>query len=121
MAFHLGLAASPGNQDWTCSGTVVNSLRLQFGLQFTAVRHRPGWTDQGCWSSLNGSGRPRSELLMRLGFTPFRGSNPRASAAHRPSPRASGERAVVRDRLSPTIGPVTTLKDSAPTRRTSKL
>ena len=58
---------------------------------------------------------------MRLGFTPFRGSNPRASAAHRPSPRASGERAVVRDRLSPTIGPVTTFKDSAPTRRTSKL
>src|SRR5262252_5673190 len=35
------------------------------------------------------SGQPKG-LLMRLGFTPFRGSNPRASAARRPSPWMHG-------------------------------
>ena len=30
-------------------------------------------------------------LLMRFGFAPIRGSNPRASAAHRPSPGTQGE------------------------------
>ena len=41
---------------------------LQFGLQFNAVRRRPQRTDRGRWSSLNRSGRPRSEQLMRLGL-----------------------------------------------------
>ena len=40
--------------------------RLQFGLQFTAVQHRPGKADQGQGSSLNRSGQLRPELLMRL-------------------------------------------------------
>src|SRR5207247_11198613 len=35
---------------------------LQFGLQFTAGRRGPGRTDRGRWSSLNRSGRSRSEL-----------------------------------------------------------
>ena len=30
-------------------------------------------------------------LLMRLGFAPFRGSNPRASASHGPLPGRLGE------------------------------
>jgi hypothetical protein len=41
--------------------------RLQFVLQFNTVWHRPGTTDRRRWPSLNRSGRPRSELLMRLG------------------------------------------------------
>jgi hypothetical protein len=41
---------------------------LQFRLQFNAGRHSPAKTDQGCWSSLNRSGLPRPELLMRLGL-----------------------------------------------------
>jgi len=43
----------------------ADSLRLQFGLQFSTVQGSPGRTDHGRWSSLNRSGRPRSELLMR--------------------------------------------------------
>ena len=39
---------------------------LQFGLQFNAVRRRSGKTVHGRRSSLNRSGRPRPELLMRL-------------------------------------------------------
>jgi hypothetical protein len=41
---------------------------LQFGLQFNAVRRRSGKTVHGRRSSLNPSGRPRPELLMRLGL-----------------------------------------------------
>jgi hypothetical protein len=41
---------------------------LQFWLQFTTVQERPGNTDQEPWSSLNRSGPPRPELLMRLGL-----------------------------------------------------
>jgi hypothetical protein len=37
-------------------------------------------------------------LLMRLGFTPFRGSNPRASAAHRPLPPSTQGRGQTHDR-----------------------
>jgi len=44
------------------------SPRLQSGLQFTTVRCRPGKTDQRRWSSLNRSGQPRPELLMRMGL-----------------------------------------------------
>jgi len=40
---------------------------LQFGLQFNAVRRRSGKTVHGRRSSLNRSGRPRPELLMRWG------------------------------------------------------
>jgi len=40
---------------------------LHFGLQFTAVQHRPPKIDQRSRSSLNRSGQPRPELLMRLG------------------------------------------------------
>ena len=36
------------------------------GLQLTTVQHRPGDTGQRHWSSLNRSGQPRPELLMRL-------------------------------------------------------
>ena len=43
--------------------------RLQFGLQFTAVRDRPERTDQGRWPRLKRSRRPRPELLMRLGYS----------------------------------------------------
>jgi len=42
--------------------------RLQFGLQFTAVRYCPWETGQRRWSSLNRSGRLSPELLMRLGL-----------------------------------------------------
>ena len=42
---------------------------MQFGLQFSTVQGRTARTDHGDWSSLNRSGRPRPELLMRLGFT----------------------------------------------------
>jgi hypothetical protein len=45
--------------------------RLQFGWQFTRVRRRPGETGQRRWSSLNESGQPRPELLMRLGSCPL--------------------------------------------------
>src|ERR1039457_2052514 len=34
---------------------------------------------------------PGKGQLMRFGFAPIRGSNPRASAAHRPSPGTQGE------------------------------
>jgi hypothetical protein len=34
--------------------------------QFTVVRRRPDRTGHGHWSSLNRSGRPRPELLIRL-------------------------------------------------------
>jgi hypothetical protein len=44
--------------------------RLQFGLQFTTVPCRPGRTGQRRWSSLNRSGPPRAELLMRLASPP---------------------------------------------------
>jgi len=47
-----------------------DSLGLQFGLQFTTVQRRPRRIDHRHWSRLNRSERPRSELLMRLGFTP---------------------------------------------------
>ena len=40
---------------------------LHFGLQFTAVQHRPPKIDQRNRSSLNRFGQPRPELLMRLG------------------------------------------------------
>jgi hypothetical protein len=40
---------------------------LQFQLQFTAVQEGSRGTGQGRWSRLNLSGRPRSELLRRLG------------------------------------------------------
>ena len=40
---------------------------LQFGLPFNAVRRRSGKTVHGRRSILNRSGRPRPELLMRLG------------------------------------------------------
>ena len=40
---------------------------LQFQLQFTAVQRRPGKIARRHWSSLDRSGRPRPELLMRLG------------------------------------------------------
>jgi hypothetical protein len=43
------------------------SIRVQFGLQLTGVQDGPGWTAHRRWSSLNQSGRPRPELLMRLG------------------------------------------------------
>lgn len=42
--------------------------RLQFGLQFNAVRRRTLRTDRARWSSLNGSEPLRPELLMRLRF-----------------------------------------------------
>src|SRR5262249_30015122 len=42
---------------------------LQFKLQFTAVQEGPRGTSQGGRSRVNRSGRPRPELLMRLGFT----------------------------------------------------
>jgi len=73
---------------------------LQFGLQFTTVQCRSGRTVRRRWSSLNRSELPRPELLMRLGFTPFRGSNPRASAAHGPLPRTPGRG------LSRVLGPI---------------
>jgi hypothetical protein len=50
------------------SWTTCLSLRirgLQFGLQFTTVRHHPGKTSREGWSSLNRSGQPYPELLMR--------------------------------------------------------
>jgi len=75
--------------DWS-GASPAPSGGLQFGLQFTAVRHRPRQTDQWRWSRLNRSGRPRPELLMRFGFAPIRGSNPRASA------RDQGPRTEVR-------------------------
>jgi hypothetical protein len=80
----LVMRRSSARAAWRRSGRPSTANRregLQFGLQFTAVRCRPRRTGQGDWSSLNRSGRSRPELLMRLGFTPFRGSNPRASAA----------------------------------------
>ena len=64
-------------------GPLTHAYRLeglQFGLQFNAVRHGAQRTDQARWSSLNRSGRLRSELLMRLGGDTLRGSNPRSSA-----------------------------------------
>src|SRR5580700_4548426 len=51
----------PGNSQ-------TESPRLQFGLQFTTVRRRPGKSGLRRWSSLNRSVQPRSELLMRLGL-----------------------------------------------------
>ena len=52
---------------------------------------------------------PGAGLLMRLGFAPFRGSNPRASAAHGPLPRTPGRG------LSRVLGPmVLTLDLAAP-------
>ena len=82
---------------------------LQFELQFPAVQEGSRGTNQGRGSRLNGSGRPRPELLMRLGFAPFRGSNPRASAAHGPLPRTPGRG------LSRVLGPmVLTLDLAAP-------
>jgi hypothetical protein len=68
---------------------------LQFGLQFTGVQSHPGRTG-GRWSSLNRSERSRPELLMRLEFAPFRGSDPRACAAHRPSPWSAGGEGLAR-------------------------
>src|SRR4029077_1220799 len=53
---------------------------LPFRLQFNAVRHSPAKTGQGCWSSPNRSELSRPDLLMRLGVTTLRGSNPRSSA-----------------------------------------
>jgi hypothetical protein len=57
-------------------GQARNAQRLQFGLQFTAVHGRSQWTVHESWSSLNQSGRPRPELLMRLGFGSHAGSHP---------------------------------------------
>jgi len=94
----LVMRRSSARAAWRRSGRPSTANRregLQFGLQFTAVRCRPRRTGQGGWSSLNRSGRSRPELLMRLGFTPFRGSNPRASAAHGPSLACSGEGACL--------------------------
>ena len=42
--------------------------RVAILVQFTTVQERPGNTDQGTWSSLNRSGPPRPELLMRRGL-----------------------------------------------------
>jgi hypothetical protein len=42
----------------------------QFQLQFTAVQEGSRGTDQEHWSRLNRSGRPRSQLLMRLDSPP---------------------------------------------------
>lgn len=50
-------------------------------LQFTAVQERSRGTGNGRWSSLNRLGRPRSELLMRLGSRRFRG---RPQMGHKP-------------------------------------
>jgi DUF1707 SHOCT-like domain len=41
---------------------------------------------------------------MRLGFTPFRGSNPRASAAHRPLPQSTQGRGQTHDRAKVAVG-----------------
>jgi hypothetical protein len=63
-------ATELGERDETTLKAVGHGSRgLQFGLQFTAVQRHPGRTDRGSWSSLNRSGRPRSELLMRLGLS----------------------------------------------------
>lgn len=50
-------------------------------LQFNAVRCRTRRTDRARWSSLNQSEPLCPELLMRLGVTTLRSSNPRSSAA----------------------------------------
>jgi hypothetical protein len=67
------------------------SRAAQLQFQFTAVQEGPGGIGEECWPRLNRSGRPRSELLMRFGFAPIRGSNFRASAGHGPLPERSGE------------------------------
>jgi hypothetical protein len=53
-------------------------------LQFNAVRCRTPRTDRARWSSLNQPEPLCPELLMRLGVTTLRGSNPRSSAAADP-------------------------------------
>ena len=60
-----GRTSSPDRRPWWVPHG------LQFGLQFTRVQHRPRRTDRQRWSRLNGWGRLRPELLMRLGFAPF--------------------------------------------------
>jgi hypothetical protein len=69
----------PPHQTMQCSTATRNDLlgsrshdgtALQFGLEFNAVRRRPGKTSQGRWSCLNRSERLSPELLMRLGFAP---------------------------------------------------
>jgi hypothetical protein len=59
---------------------------LQFGSQFEAVLGRPQRSGQGRWSSMNRSGWPRSELLMR--HTVQHGStatSPHSSQQRRPA------------------------------------
>jgi hypothetical protein len=59
--------------------------RLQFGLQFNAVRDRTQKTDRLGWSSMNRYGRLRPELLMRLGFQrsrPMGGRTPHQLRQH---------------------------------------
>jgi hypothetical protein len=48
------------------SGRRGHRAGLQFGLQSEAVQRRPEETGQRRWSSLNRSGQPCPELLMRL-------------------------------------------------------
>jgi len=62
------LSVSAGRPQVADETSQADSPGLQFGLQFSTARGRPGRTNHGCWSSLNRSGRPRSELLMRLGL-----------------------------------------------------
>src|SRR5262249_49130871 len=52
------------------------SERLQFGLQFNAVRCRTPRTGQARWSSLNRSESQRSELLMRRSSRKFGAKRP---------------------------------------------
>ncbi len=61
----LGFAALRGATPLTCADS---ARRGQLGVAFAAAKG----------------------LLMRFGFAPIRGSNPRASAAHRSSPRQRG-------------------------------
>src|SRR5262249_16820933 len=125
-----------GNEPQALPGVTSSALLTSFDAPTHRERHHVAlavWVAVHRRAAPSRVDQPRMLVqLERIGTTSTRaanavrvhalpGFNPRASAAHRPSPRASGEKTVVRDRLSPTIGPVTTFKDSAPTRRTSKL
>ena len=69
---------------------------MQFGLQSNAVRRGTGRTDRVRWSSMNESGPPRPELLMRVGLGSHAGSH--RDEQPRGSPDSHGQRVSTRPR-----------------------